>query len=320
MHLLTFLVLTLPSAEAADYKKSAGPAAVEVLRLDWKDEKRDRVVPVKVYLPAGTTRCPVILFSHGLGGSREGYEYVGRHWASHGYVCVHLQHPGSDESVWKGKAKALPELRQAARTPGAAVARALDVRLALDRLAVLHRDEGPLRGRLDLARVGMAGHSFGAQTTQTVCGQTFFGPLGRGVRLAEPRIKAAVAMSPAAYGSRGDHKKAFATIEMPMLHLTGTRDDGVAITEVKPAERRIPFDSIAAAHQYLVIFRDGDHAVFGGRRRPGTSDARFHDLIRMSTTAFWDAHLRGDEKARQWLRTEFPRALGGQGTFEHRPR
>ena len=43
--------------------------------------------------------APVVLFSHGLGGSREGYGYLGSYWAAHGYVAVHLQHIGSDETM-----------------------------------------------------------------------------------------------------------------------------------------------------------------------------------------------------------------------------
>jgi hypothetical protein len=40
----------VPIMSAADeYKKTAGPREVEVLNLDWKDAKRDRAVPVKVF-------------------------------------------------------------------------------------------------------------------------------------------------------------------------------------------------------------------------------------------------------------------------------
>lgn len=324
--LLTGLVAAVSASgrdAPAEYKRTAGPAEVEVRRLDWKDARRDRVVPVTVYLPKGdTTPRPVIVFSHGLGGSRDNYEYAGRHWASHGYVCVHPQHVGSDESVWKGKANVLEEMRKAARRPASAIDRVLDVRFVLDRLTALNRDDAGFRGRLDLDRVGMAGHSFGAQTTQAVCGQTVFGPFGKGVRMAEPRVKAGIAMSPAAHGSKADHKKAFATIQVPMLHLTGTRDDGVAISDLKPADRRVPFDSIAAAHQYLVIFTDGDHMVFSGTRRrgDGRNDRRIHDLVRQSTTAFWDAHLRGDETARRWLTERLAKTVGDAGTVEMRSR
>ena len=42
---------------------------------------------------------PVIVFSHGLGGSRETYAAYGMHWASYGYVVIFPQHHGSDTAV-----------------------------------------------------------------------------------------------------------------------------------------------------------------------------------------------------------------------------
>lgn len=71
--------------------------------LTVKDAKRSREIPIRVYLPREKTPAPIVLFSHGLGGSREGSAYLGNHWAARGYVAVFLQHPGSDDSVWKNK-------------------------------------------------------------------------------------------------------------------------------------------------------------------------------------------------------------------------
>ncbi len=68
------------------------------------DTGRQRQIPILVYLPSGTNAAPVVLFSHGLGGNRQGSRYLGEHWAERGYAAVFLQHPGSDDSVWKGKA------------------------------------------------------------------------------------------------------------------------------------------------------------------------------------------------------------------------
>ena len=45
---------------------------------------------------------PLVVFSHGIGGSRRGYSYLGQHWASHGVASLHLQHIGSDRNVWFG--------------------------------------------------------------------------------------------------------------------------------------------------------------------------------------------------------------------------
>src|SRR5438270_631022 len=154
-----------------EYKKSAGPYAVEVARYDWFDKKRERKVPVKIYFPTtGDGPFPVVVFSHGLGGSREGYEYLGRHWASHGYVSVHVQHLGSDNAVWENKApgEIMENMRASAANLQNATNRPPDVSFAIDQMEKMNREEGPFKKRLDLGRIGVAGHSFGAFTTLAI--------------------------------------------------------------------------------------------------------------------------------------------------------
>ena len=73
----------------------------KTVNLDVRDESRSRTIPIKVYLPESQSPAPVVLFSHGLGGSRENNPYLGNHWSGRGYVVVFIQHPGSDESVWR---------------------------------------------------------------------------------------------------------------------------------------------------------------------------------------------------------------------------
>ena len=101
---------------------------------EWHDAARNRDVPVKIYYPAtNTAPCPVIIFSHGLGGSREGYEYLGRHWASHGYVSVHPTHIGSDTSVlrtWQAMQHAAADLQNAIDRPK-------DVSFVIDQLMAI---------------------------------------------------------------------------------------------------------------------------------------------------------------------------------------
>jgi predicted dienelactone hydrolase len=104
------LMLSLAAGEvgAGGYDPLAvnGAFAPAVLDLTVQDAARNRELPIRVYLPANTTPAPVILFSHGLGGSRAGSRFLAEHWAARGYVAVILQHPGSDESVWKDEAMA----------------------------------------------------------------------------------------------------------------------------------------------------------------------------------------------------------------------
>ena len=96
------LALTAAAAWAARYDPLALAPNGTPRVLDTSARDGSREIPLRLYLPpklVGPT--PIVLFSHGLGGSREGNAYCGRHWASRGYVAVFLQHPGSDASIWQ---------------------------------------------------------------------------------------------------------------------------------------------------------------------------------------------------------------------------
>ena len=328
IHRAWLLVLLLAGArlraESADapapYKGAAGPFKVETAEYDWRDTNRNRMVPVKIYYPAsGNGPFPVIIFSHGLGGSREGYEYLGRHWASAGYVSVHVQHIGSDDSVWRDVplVDRMRAMGAAARDPRNIMNRPKDISLAIDEVLKMNGADGPLKGRLDTGRIGVAGHSFGAFTTLAVAGEVFTTPLGLEMSMADPRVKAAIAMSSPAPKNPKDYDTAFSGIKIPCFHMTGTLDDS-PIGGTKAAERRVPFDHSKGADAYLLTFNGGDHMVFSGRLRgPGREmDEKFQPLILMSSTAFWDAYLKDNALAKAWLAGDFGKVLGEAGTFE----
>ena len=134
----------LPGAETLHAYEAPKPSAdVEVVRCEWRDAARDREVPAKIYLPKdGAGPFPIIIFSHGLGGSRDGYEYLGRHWAGCGYVSVHLQHHGSDDAVWKGVESAgrARAMREATTNLANTTNRPKDVSFAIDQLIELNGD------------------------------------------------------------------------------------------------------------------------------------------------------------------------------------
>src|SRR5450432_1112566 len=189
------LVLAGLSVEAKGYDPLAidpSPRS-EVRDLTVHDASRNRDIPVRIYLPGNEKPVPIVLFSHGLGGSRAGSKFLGEHWAARGYIAVFVQHPGSDEAVWKDAA---PKDRMAAMRTAESLEnfllRVRDVRAVLDELEVWNKN-GLLAGRMDLTKIGMSGHSFGAVTTEAVSGETL--PLS-GTQLTDPRIRAAVILSP----------------------------------------------------------------------------------------------------------------------------
>jgi predicted dienelactone hydrolase len=335
LHLILFAGFLAAVARGADYQPSAdlGSRTIKTLLDDWIDSARnDRKVPVKVYYPEGQDPCPLVLFSHGLGGTREGYEFLGRYWASHGYISVHLQHAGSDDTVWKDAAPRdrLAAMRKAVTDPQAAMQRPLDVAFTINTLERLSKDvKSPLAGRLDLDKIAMAGHSFGAWTTLAVGGQAFITRTGRDISAADKRIKCMIPMSAPPGKDPAQYAASYGKIAIPALHMTGTLDTS-PITNTKASERRIPFDHTPAPgtsgnDQYLITFEGGDHMIFSGARRPGIGgggdprkDAAFHKLIRISSLAFLDAYLKQNADARAWLQSDngFKRALASDGVFE----
>jgi dienelactone hydrolase len=289
----------------------------EMQRAVWQDAKRDRNVPVKIYSPVTTNIAhPVIIYSHGLGGSREGYQYLGQHWAARGYVVIHLQHLGSDDSVWRETSvwKRKRAMQKAASNVDNAINRPLDVTFAIDELERLNRDAAEWRGRLDLNRIGVAGHSFGAFTTLASAGMILQPDTKMERSYGDPRIKAAIPMSSPATKRKPD--ETYAAIKIPCLHMTGTKDDS-PIGETSAKERRVAYDHSNGSDQFLITFKDGDHMIFSdrsGARR--ASDEAFQKWIQVSSTAFWDAYLRDDAKSKAWLMNDFKKVLGVEGTFE----
>ncbi len=263
--------------------------------LQWFDVGRSRQVPVKIYYPsAGKGPFPVVLFSHGLGRSREDCAYLGTHWASRGYVSVYVEHVGSDEAVWRGKVQPIKHLKEAYENPATMRNRPLDMRFALDQLQRLKRDRDPLALRLDFARVGAAGYDLGAQTAMALAGQVMPGRMIE----ADRRIRAVIAMSPSVPLGQVPLDIAYQDIRVPCLYMTGSEDDGI-IGATKAYQRRIPFDRTFGADQYLAVFFGGDHMIYAGhiRQRETEKDARFQPLIRDASTLFWDAYLQEKPQA-----------------------
>jgi predicted dienelactone hydrolase len=297
--LLSLLAIFGLAAESA-YSPLTLPAAGKADVRDYtvNDAQRQRNIPIRIYLPAARKAAPVVVFSHGLGGSRTGSAFLGRHWAARGYVAVFLQHPGSDSAVWKGQpvAQRMLALRRAANAKNFLL-RVKDVPAVLDQLERWHKGTNhALAGRLDLTLVGMSGHSFGAMTTQSVSGQRTVGQA-----FTDSRIDAAIVMSPSGPRHRAD--RTFAKVSIPWLLMTGTKDSS-PIGKADIASRLTVFPALPPGSKYELVLDKAEHSVFNERALPGDKEPRnpnHHRAILALSTAFWDAHLRQDTRAREWL-------------------
>ncbi len=274
------------------------------------DSSRDRVIPIRVYLPPGNGPAPVVLFSHGLGGARTNDFYLGEHWSARGYVVVFLQHHGSDDAIWRGLPpdQRIQALRRAASSPEVLknfLLRVRDVSVVLDQLERWNDESGhPLAGRLDLKRVGMSGHSFGAITTQAVSGQSY--PMV-GATYTDPRIRAAVMMSPAAPLNRRQVAAAFGSVKIPWMLLTGTRDNSPVGSGQNESLRLRVYPALPPGGKYELVLYGATHMAFSDRTPALTGgvgaqrNPRCHRAVLALSTAFWDAYLKQDAAARSWL-------------------
>lgn len=300
------MVIFSVSAYAQDYA-APGQFQVTVTDKSWTDSARqNREVPVRIYAPKDDpAKLPVLIFSHGLGGSREGYAYFGRHMASHGYLCVHVQHHGSDgqaiRAAVQGGESPTEALRKAAMNLQNAVDRPKDVTFVLDQLAEMNKAGNELADRLDMDHIAIAGHSFGGFTAMACAGQG-------DDRLRDPRIKSAIAMSaPAPKIGPG-----YASITIPVLDMTGTLDDSPILGGTVESRLKA-FEKLNKNERYLVVFNGGDHMVFSGRSDALAAlnlrgmagerklDPQIQSHIKALSLAFMEHTLHQDAKAQQWL-------------------
>ncbi len=253
---------TRPVAVASD--PDAAYRSVDML---WTDADRHREIPVRLYWPASAsaaTPVPLVVFSHGLGGSRTGYSYLGRYWASQGFASLHVQHAGSDRAVWSGNFFTLFGNLQTAASEANALDRARDVSFAITSI-LNSKDFG---AQINADAIAVAGHSYGANTAMLIGGATVERG-GKPLTLRDDRVKALILISAPPFTGEGDMGKILGPIKVPTLHVTGTED----IIRVPGyysdvADRVAVYDAVVAPSKLLTVFKGATHSIFTDRSAP----------------------------------------------------
>ena len=285
----------------------------EVEEGQFYDRDRDRNVPFMAYWPnLANVPAPVVIFSHGLGRTRETASYFGRALASAGYISIHIQHPGSDGelvSQARSREEAGQILRASLGNLENFLNRSNDIPFVIDELE-RQNNSGPWAGRFDLSRIGMAGHSYGARSTMFAAGE-LVGPMGDFAK--EPRIKAGVLLSLDLPRRDFDPNRRYGDIRIPSFHITGTLDDVLGMGTGSASRRTQPFKLIPYSPQYLLVLDGADHDTFSGTRL-GTDiekpmDKDHTTTVSQAAVAFFDAHLRGLSSKEHWIKLKFSHSL-----------
>jgi predicted dienelactone hydrolase len=321
------ILLAVASSTFADERSEKGPFTVSVTLDEWVDtDRNNRTVPWKLYMPEpARERVPVVIFSHGGGGSREGNAVLGNHLATHGFASLHIQHSGTDDKAFRTNPRSIAA---AANDPQKAEDRIRDVAFVVSQLKVLSQTD-PNFKKINSELIGMSGHSLGGLTAQVIAGQRI---TGFGQTLAIPSIRGAFVLSPSPpRAGFGDAEQAFGSMLMPMFSVTGTADVPPD-KSFTPEERKVPFAKTNGVDQWLLILDGATHFTFSGnesmpriaRFLPGmdvdSNLLRNHDFIKAAAVAFWQLTLNHDQEASKYLNgVGFKQLVGRHGIVEFKP-
>jgi predicted dienelactone hydrolase len=261
------------------YKKTAA----EMNELYWNFAVRDARVR--------EGKHPLVVFSHGNGGTRTQNTFWCDYLASHGYVVVSADHTANARvTIIKGK----PVLYQNDQRENSALDRPKDMSFLLDQMTLWNGGaDSRFGGKLDLSKPVAAGMSFGSMTAIRVAD-------------SDPRFKAVIAMS----GAYEDHTN----LTVPSLYMLGTEDRTIK------ASGNDRIRSVYAKHTrdgFLLEMKNGGHYSFtdvfkidknfgdgiGQGKRAATGEAfnftsmeTTYQIINSYSIAFLGLYVRGEKE------------------------
>jgi dienelactone hydrolase len=180
----------LPGAKQIDADVQLGPSMREGYGETWPQILSGTIYSHTVENappPKSPKQFPVVIFSHGLGGSSFGYTALFESLVSRGYVIAAIQHPGTADVVVFPDGRLVPighdtpppgltqeqSFKRMMDQVGQGIeAGAADERFVLNQLIAKNAGspaDFALAGRLDLTHTAMMGHSAGADFAARAC-------------------------------------------------------------------------------------------------------------------------------------------------------
>jgi dienelactone hydrolase len=296
------------------YRTATGPEeeATPAL-LTLHDFVHDNDLDMRVSWPVHGSNLPLIVFSHGNDGSMLAYDPIITHWVSYGYVVIQPDHPDSYLVPEEDRAHDYEDWEE----------RIEEVEFILDSLDQIEASIPALAGKIDPDRIGMAGHSFGAHTTQLVSGAI----LVTNDSFLDPRIKAALMISPQGISDALD-EDSWSSFTNPMMVITGTNDTG---REGQPWTWRMdPYNFSPSDGDKHAVIIDGAYHNFGdiygfGELPPdvapdaGPLNPTHVSYVQSASIAFLDAYLKELPAAQEYLSgVEMEAASGREIDYERK--
>ncbi len=174
--------------------------------------------------PVADGRFPLVLISHGGGGSHLLYRSIATHLAQHGYIVVAPEHPSdnrNDKSMMGTEENMARRPRHAAMTLSAVI------------------DDAQLGPHVDASAIAVIGHSYGGYTALAMAGGQPWSMARQPVTVqADARVKAAVLMAAAA--APYQPPDALQAVRIPLLVLSGDQDPVTPLWQAELVRDRVP--------------------------------------------------------------------------------
>ncbi len=296
----------LPLAGAHIMTRDAlAQGALRTLDVSVTDPLTQRDIGLRVRTPAGEGRAGLIVYSPGIGCGLSAGQAWCEAWQAAGFFVVTLDHPVTGSGLWQTAGTTLRDNLARALAVAQYGLRVADCSHVISLCLTTHE----ISGRVDPQRIGVAGHSFGALTAQSIAGQK----LG-GQDVSDSRVRAAMALSPGSLSV--ERAKSARDVHIPFFCVTGDHDNLVTIGSGKDsmvlgsplANRLAVFDNLPQGKRQLLVLSGADHMTFAGEpfdasrysRDPAVSvagDPEAWARINAITTPFWQHYLAGNGDA-----------------------
>lgn len=315
-----------PNAPSAGFGTGSEASQQEIADAALQDTARGADIHVRLLFPKAGGKFPLIIFYPNSADSQECCEALIRDWASHGYAIVEIMRVAA---LHRDSHAAVESVRLKGTIKDANVAQsrtgALDVTSVIDSLTALQTRFPAIRGKLDIAHIGVAGYAAGAVAAEAIGGAVVELPGRPSANLADPRARAVLCISPQGPGQDGFTEHSFDQLVLPYLGITGAQD--VAPAKSAAAWHKAPFERSQPGDKYELFVQDGHGSAvlneqyegsgdYGDNAKPADSTAGH---IHAVTLAFWDAYLRHDVAAKRYLESDaLEKASGGVLTLERR--
>lgn len=302
----------------------ATPARAQVISVrpvTLPAPSRGHDLEVRVTAPITGTELPVIVFAHGFGQSMTGGDPLVDHWTANGFVVVQ---PTFLDSTQYGLTLDDPRYSTIWQT------RVDDLERVIDDLDVLVAAVPGLVGRVDPAKLAVAGHSWGGQSVGMLLGARVIGPDGQpGEDRTDLRVRAGVLLSTTGI-ARGDltpfaqehfafMSPDFSELRTASLVVAGDHDQSQLSTRGPDWFTDVYHHSPGARH--LVTVHGGEHLLGGIQDYASTATTDESpervDLVRRTTTAFLRTVLGLDVDAWSAVAESMARPAAPAGAIGH---